>query len=383
MEKVVLAGTHRVRTPERTLEIITPKLGEYGITRLADVTGLDSLGIPVALAVRPLAATLSVAQGKGVTLTLAKVSAAMECIEFWHAERTVPPPAVVGVPAAELSLGYQVTDLEQGRGSLLTAYSVLDWIEARSAVDGRPALVPRAAVQIGRFSADEWTPGTPSAYTNGLASGNTRTEALIHALYEVIERDATSSLQQVPVDERVYLDPGSVTGYCAELTGALRAAGAWLEVVTAPNRFGVPCFAAYLWREDFGATAIGAGAHSDPDVALSRAITEAAQSRLTAIAGTRDDQAPRTYRPPTESVTPPVSPAGARDWDTLTAGFTISFATDEEEAAWLARHVTAVAGAEPMVVDLYSDEISVVKVLCPGLENTVYHTLARPGPRSS
>jgi ribosomal protein S12 methylthiotransferase accessory factor len=72
MEKVIFTGTHRVRTPEQTLEIITPRLADYGITRLADVTGLDDLGVPVVMAVRPLAATLSVAQGKGATLELAK-----------------------------------------------------------------------------------------------------------------------------------------------------------------------------------------------------------------------------------------------------------------------------------------------------------------------
>jgi ribosomal protein S12 methylthiotransferase accessory factor len=378
MDKVVLAGTHRVRTPEQTLEIITPRLGDYGVTRLADVTGLDSLEIPVVMAVRPLAATLSVAQGKGATLALAKVSAAMECIEFWHAERTVPDPAAVGVPAAELSLGYQVTDLEQEAGSLLTDHSVLDWIQARSAVDGRETLVPRTAVQIGRFSRDDWTPGTPSASTNGLASGNTRAEALVHALYEVIERDAGSRLQLLPVDERSHLDPDSVTGYCAELIGRVRAAGAWLELVVAPNRFDVPCFAAYLWREDFFGTAAGAGAHSDPAVALSRAVTEAAQSRLTAIAGTRDDQAPRVYGWPTAAVAQPVTPPGALDWGTLAADFSRSFPTDDGEAAWLARHVADVTGADPVVVDLCTGEICVVKVLCPGLANTVHHDLARP-----
>jgi ribosomal protein S12 methylthiotransferase accessory factor len=54
MKKVVFAGTHRVRSPERTLEIITQRLASFGITRLADVTGFDDLGIPVVMAVRPL-----------------------------------------------------------------------------------------------------------------------------------------------------------------------------------------------------------------------------------------------------------------------------------------------------------------------------------------
>src|SRR5262245_66558882 len=40
----------------------------------------------------------------------------------------------------------------------------------------------------------------------------------------------------------------------------------------------------------------GYGCHPDRDVALSRALTEAAPSRLALIAGTRDDLLPAYYR---------------------------------------------------------------------------------------
>jgi ribosomal protein S12 methylthiotransferase accessory factor len=378
VEKVVLTGTHRVRTPEETLEIIRPRLGSYGITRLADVTGLDSLGVPVVMAVRPLAATLSVAQGKGITLALAMASAAMECIEFWYAEQAVPP-SIVSAPAAGLQLCYRLQDLNQDEGSLLTAHSVLDWIEARSAIDSRPTLVPRSAVSLGG-GGDRWKPWGLTSSTNGLASGNSRAEAFIHAIYELIERDACTRLQLQPVGERSYVDPDTVPGYCGELIAQIRAAGGWLELVVAPNRFDVACFAAYLWREDFATTAIGTGAHCDPAVALSRAVTEAAQSRLTAITGTRDDLAARIYREAATAVLPPGSPPGATDWTTVAGRFTRTFTTDDDEAAWLARHVAAVADTTPLVVDLHAGDFCVVKVLCPGLENAVTHGLARPEP---
>src|SRR4051812_26986037 len=73
--KTVLAGTHRVRPPEETLRCIEPHFRRLGITRLADLTWLDDIGIPVYQAVRPNSYTLSVAQGKGLTPLLAKVSA--------------------------------------------------------------------------------------------------------------------------------------------------------------------------------------------------------------------------------------------------------------------------------------------------------------------
>ncbi len=47
------------------------------------------------------------------------------------------------------------------------------------------------------------------------------------------------------------------------------------------------------YSRDFSAS--GIGAHPDPVVALSRALTEAAQSRLTIISGSRDDISPTSY----------------------------------------------------------------------------------------
>ena len=108
MDKVYFLGTHRCRAPDQTLAAVTPLLAQYGITRLADVTGLDTLRVPVVMAVRPLALTLTVAQGKGVTLEAARASAAMEAIEVWHGEFAVPP-ASCSAPAADLSLGYPVS----------------------------------------------------------------------------------------------------------------------------------------------------------------------------------------------------------------------------------------------------------------------------------
>src|SRR5262245_57519234 len=69
------------------LRTLQPKLAGVGITRLADVTGLDRLGVPVVLAVRPLGRSLAVSQGKGLTREQAAVSAILEAMELHHAER--------------------------------------------------------------------------------------------------------------------------------------------------------------------------------------------------------------------------------------------------------------------------------------------------------
>jgi ribosomal protein S12 methylthiotransferase accessory factor len=78
--------------------------------------------------------------------------------------------------------------------------------------------------------------------------------------------------------------------HCRDLLDKVFAIRAWMEICHVTTRFGFPCLLAYLWREDQGAAIVsGAGCHSSPLIALSRAIAEAVQTRLTFIAGSRDD----------------------------------------------------------------------------------------------
>ncbi|MFD7719567.1 YcaO-like family protein [Streptomyces sp. NPDC059814] len=384
MRKAYFDGTHRTCHPDQTWEVIRPLLMEYGITRVADVTGLDDIGIPVTMAVRPLARTLSVAQGKGATPAAARVSGAMEAIEAWHGERAVPT-VEVRAPASGLGLDlpYRVTVLESHPGSLVTDRTILDWITACSALDGEPVLVPAACVQLGREVHGQWRLHLPSASTNGLASGNTRAEAVIHALAELIERDTISTL----ADRRgrgQLVDPDSVEDeHCAALISRLRKAGAWLELWHLPNRFGVPVMSCYLWREDQPALLVsGSGAHLDPHVALSRAITEAAQSRLTQITGSREDIHPAAYRPAVHRGPQPAAGRGA-EWAEVAARHTTGFATDDGEAEHLAARIKAVTGHHPLVVDLthgphQRSEFAVVKVLAPALRYDARHIIPRP-----
>src|SRR5262249_36875875 len=89
-----LGGTVREVAVEETFARIKPVLPNFGITRLANITGLDTIGIPVWTVVRPLGRSLSVSQGKGVTHELAVVSGIMESIEVFHAEQRRPSPTV-------------------------------------------------------------------------------------------------------------------------------------------------------------------------------------------------------------------------------------------------------------------------------------------------
>src|SRR5258707_13825136 len=80
-------GTHRAATLDATWRRFAPAAKRAGITRIAELTGLDTIGIPVFAAIRPLGLSLSTQQGKGLTPLAAKVSALMEALETWTAER--------------------------------------------------------------------------------------------------------------------------------------------------------------------------------------------------------------------------------------------------------------------------------------------------------
>ena len=78
-----LGGTIRTRVPSETLEITKPYIEKAGISRIANITGLDCLNIPVYTCYRPNSKNLSTSQGKGLTDELALCSAIMEAIEHY------------------------------------------------------------------------------------------------------------------------------------------------------------------------------------------------------------------------------------------------------------------------------------------------------------
>src|SRR5882724_1943168 len=82
-----IPDTDRIAAPGDLLGRVKPHFPAAGITRVAEVTNLDRIGIPVALAVRPNSRSLSVSQGKGIRREQAVLSAVMEALELAAAER--------------------------------------------------------------------------------------------------------------------------------------------------------------------------------------------------------------------------------------------------------------------------------------------------------
>ena len=183
-------GTHRAMPPAETLERIRPHLHKGGITRVADITGLDTVGIPVAVAVRPASGSLAVEGGKGATFEAAMTSAAMEAIERYVAE-VVPLPLFRATVAEMLDRLPAPPEDFQLANSAVTHHAYYEWVPVWDIANDEASVAPAPHVRLPcdplRLTESPWAPTS-----NGLASGNNLPEAIRAGLYEVIERDATS-----------------------------------------------------------------------------------------------------------------------------------------------------------------------------------------------
>jgi ribosomal protein S12 methylthiotransferase accessory factor len=163
----------------------------------------------------------------------------------------------------------------------------IPWVPGYDLGAGEDILVPASAV---------FHP-LPSEYpqlfrtsTNGLASGNTMEEAVFHALMEIIERDAWSLVEATrdtgPLVEAID-DP-----LAESLLGKFRVAGVDVMIKDITSDIGIPTIAAVsddTVLQDPTLLTIGMGTHTSARIAVLRALTEVAQSRLTQIHGARED----------------------------------------------------------------------------------------------
>ncbi|MCO6009941.1 YcaO-like family protein [Actinoallomurus purpureus] len=365
--KACLSGTHRVLTAAETLRRIEPLFPVVGITRLADVTWLDEIGIPVYQAVRPNSWTVSVSQGKGLTDDLAKVSAAMESIESWHAERVGPGAMVATVADMERECGYRVHELSLERRHHLWPGLELEWTRAIRLDGGADTFLPTEALRLDGRVRDAWMPPLFALNSNGLASGNTFVEAALHGLYEVIERDCLVRAEKAtpPV-----LDLTSVDGPARDLLDRMDAAAVDVRVEVMPSPTGLACFLATIWSEEVPVLFAGVGVHLDRDVALCRALTEAAQSRVTQIAGTRDDLTSGSYRRAASDRSTRLAPPSRTDRLTYDEIGSVRNESLTDDLHTTVARVVALTGRSPLVVDHTRPDVGipVVRVVSPGLD---------------
>jgi YcaO-like protein with predicted kinase domain len=372
-------GTHRTCTPEETVARLQPLLREMGITRVANVTGLDRTGIPVVMVSRPNARSVTVSQGKGVTLAAAKASGLMEAVEVWHAERIVKPLKLASLE--EMRCEHPVADLSslaRAAQSRFTAELPLLWIEGEDLLISARIWVPFELV-----SADYRLPLPPGsgcfqANTNGLASGNHWLEAVSHGLCEVVERDATTlwKLRSPGARGRTALDAASIDDpSCASVLAQLAGADLQVQIWDTTTDVGIASFVCLLMgRDDDEADPeFGAGCHPARNIAFLRALTEAAQARNTYITGARDDYSAQFYTPAGRARRRAFCRdllASAEPRRAFADVPSFESASVEDDLRWMFARLRAAGIQQVLAVDLTREAIgiSVARVIVPGLE---------------
>ncbi|MEO8035892.1 MAG: TOMM precursor leader peptide-binding protein [Acidobacteriota bacterium] len=226
------------------------------------------------------------------------------------------------------------------------------------------------------------------ADSNGCAAGSVIEEAILQGLLELIERDAVAiwwynRLQRPAVDLST-ADDSYVSALVAHYTELKREL--WALDVT--SDLGIPTFAAISRRVDKAEEDIiyGFGAHLDPRIALTRALTEINQS-LEAVPLVIGPESGRTYRGHKEAI---------RWWRTVravespyllpdpssaprhVAGFKKLASDDLSRDIQTCITVAASRGIEVLVLDQTRPDVGlpVVRIVAPGLR----HFWARFGP---
>jgi YcaO-like protein with predicted kinase domain len=386
-------GTHRTTTPENTLARVMPIAQQIGITRVGNVTGLDRIGIPVTVAVRPNSRSFSVSQGKGLLLSEARVSAMMEAIELFHGEDLRERTVVASY--RQLSAASRTVSPASlcGTGLQLPEQTEIAWIEGYDLLHSEACWVPWEVVHTDYtlptiHSGENFLSGT-----NGLASGNHLSEAISSAICELVERDAVAlwHVLDISARSRCRLDFASVTDEdCRKLFEIYDKAGITPRLWNVTSDIGIPAFICDIPAQTEDPSVAlrrfrGAGCHPSRAVALARAMTEAAQTRLTYIAGIRDDL--QDYSESSkdklgaallDAMSEAAPPRAFEDIPNHDADDVLV------DVRWELERLRAAGVRAAIAVDLTRPElgIPVVRMIVPGLEWDCTHPRYIPGRRA-
>ena len=387
-------GLHTLRVAEaaETAARLAPLCRRVPITRVSNLTPLDPLALPVFGAVTPLARDLTTHLGKGFDETTARVSALMEAIERPCAEGGHVSALRCSLDAwtrgaHKVRAGTLVMDprhCDLPAGTSFRPDSPISWVEGNELLSGSSMWAaldlvvspPREGVLL-------------DVNTNGLASGNTLLEAIVHGLCEVVERDAVS--QHLFAD--LYGQSAPETLPCRRIdTHTLPPqVGRWVRrleehhlvvsVSEITSDIAVPTFRATLLDPAFpaetdleGGIFFGYGCGPSTTLAVGRAVTEAVQSRLGVIQGARDSfneiplASPSTANPLAPSVGGwrDLQPGPRLDFADVASHETLDLADD---LAFILRRLQTAGFEQVFAADLTRPDLGVpvVRVIIPGL----------------
>jgi ribosomal protein S12 methylthiotransferase accessory factor len=369
------------------------QLLRYGIGSYREVTNLDRVGVPVWISHRPLAKTISVNAGKSDDWLLAFAGCIVEGIEFWAAEN--PWGKSVTAAHRELEETKQAellpfAEYPLANQSLCDAQMQIEWEEVDCLLpggDSKSAWMPSDAVWLAQRVQTQFV--NFQMTSNGVAGGVQYGDAVLSALYEVVERDAWTlhhCLIDALGDWPRKIPLVGLPDELDRLVYKARNAGLVPFLFDVTTELGIPVFGCGLFDSspNSAGTFGGYGASLNPLTAARRALLESLQSRLCYISGARDDMYRRDFlllkkadRHKAAAVAENLSPV-AKDWTEFTRAYgNPHFQTVEQELNTLLNRLVAKGITKLYVRPLAEEhfgnsELHVVRVIAPQLEGAKF-----------
>lgn len=267
-------------------------LAAFGISRVAEITGFDRVGLPVWKATRPGGSTITISAGKSLDRDHSRAGAIAEAIELNCAENPPEEQRVISsyIRWGEVGLGYPFFSLPLCRFSLCGPATEIAWEVVKHVLSESETFVPADLVwccQVHRTKFRLFMMGS-----NGLSFGYNKKDALFQGVLELIERDAIALWKFKAQKKKLYPLP------CHLECNSQTALGATLALCRARNiepvffeltiDSRIPVIHSILYDPAIG-TFAGYGCHLSTEVAATRALQEAIQARAVYISGERDD----------------------------------------------------------------------------------------------
>jgi YcaO-like protein with predicted kinase domain len=255
----------------------------FGITRVSDLTGLDTIGVPVWSSTRPIAHTITFSGGKNLNPILAKAGAIAEGIELSIFEKYHEPVTQAFYPPEVLENLPVRKGFEVGEGHRFPADFVTHYTSGAEVLFPSDLIWLHVRKELSAFQRN----------SNGQAIGSSMEDAITQGIYECVERDAMTIRHSAQDEFGVMpqrIDLGNAVGPVKTLIDICSKAGLKIYAFLLTFDILVPSVKVFLVdpSESFLPTA-GMGTSIWDSVAIERAILEAIQGRLVYISGGRDD----------------------------------------------------------------------------------------------
>ena len=366
-----IKGTYRVKDPVDTYDSNEEKLRTAGITRITEITHLDRVKIPVFSSIRPTAQSggVSVYAGKGATVEQARASAMMEGFERYSAEKQDIDQEKISISAYNEIKNDSVLNprdllLPKSFENQNIEMQKLEWIEAEEIISESPILVPANAVFHPYIPNREIKPCAMAMFkgnTNGLASGNVIEEAVLHGIFEVVERDAWSIFELTKRNKK-QIDLDTIENDTVrELVEKFTSQGIKIKLMDITADLKIPTIVASAddtVLKDAALLTLGVGTHLNPEIAAIRALSEVAQSRATQIHGTREDTVRADF----------MRKAGYENMKRTNKDYFV----EEDEKINLSEKENKITGSIKKDI-----EVSIEEVQKAGLDKVIYYDLTR------